>query len=75
MAAFTAAERRDLARALAAGGTPRCPACDIELSQRRVPPSKQVAYVRRRTWLLCPECGRTGAVDARIPPVNGDAPP
>lgn len=73
--AFTAAERRALERTLAAGGVPECPACGTALSQRPVPPSKQVSYVRRRVWLLCHACGRTGAVDVRGDPPRGGAPP
>lgn len=67
--AFTAAERSALGRALARGETPDCPACGASLSQRPVTPSQQVSYVRRRVWLLCPSCRRTGAVDVR--PENG----
>lgn len=73
MAAFSAAERRALERAVAAGEALRCPACGAELSRREVPPSRQLSYVRRRVWLLCPACKRTGAVEA--PPVRGDERP
>lgn len=72
---FTAAERAALARSLAEGGDPDCPACGTRLSQRPVPVSKQVSYVRRRVWLLCPGCTRTGAVDIREDPLRGDGPP
>jgi len=65
---FTARERKALERALARGDAPPCPACGTALSQRPVPPSKQVSYVRRRVWLLCPSCKRTGAVDVREGP-------
>lgn len=72
---FTAVERRELGRALARGEAPSCPVCDEALSQRAVPPSRQVSYVRRRVWLLCPSCKRTGAVDVRQEPLRGDGPP
>lgn len=71
---FTAAERRALEEALAAGESPVCPACGEALTRRAVPASKQVSYVRRRVWLLCPSCKRTGAVDVRDDPVRGDGP-
>lgn len=73
--AFTAAERAALARTLAEGKEPTCPACGTPLSQRPVPASRQVSYVRRRVWLLCPACTRTGAVDVREDPITGDGPP
>jgi uncharacterized protein with PIN domain len=75
MAGFTAAERRQLALRLAAGEAPRCPVCDARLSEREVPVSRQVAYVRRRVWLLCPSCGRTGAIDVRDRPISEDERP
>jgi predicted RNA-binding Zn-ribbon protein involved in translation (DUF1610 family) len=70
MPAFSAAELRRLARTLAEGGTPECPSCGEALTRRAVKPSDRVSYVRRRVWLLCPACGRSGAVDVR-----GDGPP
>lgn len=73
MAAFSAAERRALERAVRAGDPLLCPACGAGLSRREVPAATQVAYVRHRVWLLCPSCKRTGAVDAR--PVREDGPP
>lgn len=79
--AFTAEERHALGLALAEGETPACPACGAALSQRPVPPSQQVSYVRRRVWLLCPSCKRTGAVDVReqkdvrTEKLRGDGPP
>jgi hypothetical protein len=62
---YTARERRALSRALAAGEAPPCPACDTALDVRPVDPPAEVAYVRRRVWVLCPGCGRTAAVDIR----------
>lgn len=63
MASFTGDERRTLARALAAGDALECPACGGELSRQKVPRPQEVAYVRRRVWLLCISCKRSGAVD------------
>lgn len=79
MGAFSARERKALAQALrgageaGSAGVLECPACGSELSRREVPPSKQVSYVRRRVWLLCPGCKRTGAVDVRD--ATGGGPP
>lgn len=73
MAAFSAAERRAITRALRAGERPECPHCGGTLTRRDVTPSTQVSYVRRRVWLLCPECKRTGAVDA--PEIRGGGQP
>ena len=63
MASFTAAERRALTAALAAGEAPVCPGCETRLDAREVERPRSVSYVRRRVWLLCPACRRSGAVD------------
>lgn len=63
MPSFTAAERRSLARALAEGDPLECPTCGGVVSQQTVPRPEEVAYVRHRVWILCAECGRSGAVD------------
>lgn len=65
MPGYTGAERKRLAAALAAGSEPRCPACREAVSVREVPRPEEVSYVRRRVWVLCPSCRRTGAVDVR----------
>ncbi|HUG39180.1 MAG TPA: hypothetical protein VMM12_01780 [Longimicrobiales bacterium] len=65
MGSFTADERRRIEAALAAGREPLCPACGGVLDRRRVRPAASVSYVRRREWLLCPGCRRSGAVDVR----------
>jgi len=59
---FTAAERRELERSLAAGRSV-CPRCGSALDRREVPPRTDVSYVRDRIWLLCAVCGATGVVD------------
>lgn len=65
MASFTAAERRRLAAELAAGREPVCPSCGTRLAPQDVQRPESVSYVRRRVWLLCPACRRTGAVDVK----------
>jgi hypothetical protein len=70
MGTYSAAQRRALKDGLDAGTAPPCPACGAELSVRDVEPPRDVSYVRRRLWVLCPSCKRTGAVD-----VKGGAPP
>lgn len=67
MASFTAAERRRIAAALVESSAPSCPACGERLDVRPVEPPKSVSYVRRRLWLLCPGCRKTGAVDVTDP--------
>lgn len=67
MAAFTAEERRKVAAALAQDAAPACPACGSLLDVRPVVPPRTVSYVRRRLWLLCPSCRRTGTVDVEGP--------
>jgi hypothetical protein len=61
---YTADQRRTIERAIAAGQPLHCPACTATLSAIDVPASRQVSYVRRRVWLICPDCRRSVAVDA-----------
>jgi uncharacterized protein with PIN domain len=63
--AFDAAQRRQLEAALRQGTRLRCPVCDHELAEQRVEPPAEVAYVRRRVWVLCPACRRTAGLDVR----------
>jgi hypothetical protein len=65
MGTYSAAERRALAEGLTAGDAPACPACGARLAVREVEAPRQVSYVRRRVWVLCPACKRTAAVDVR----------
>lgn len=62
MSSFTAEERSEIEAAVRRGDSPACPACGGELDRRDVS-ADGVAYVRRRTWLLCRSCRRSGAVD------------
>lgn len=63
MSSFSGAERRVLAAALAADRPLVCPACGGAVSRQPVRRPENVAYVRRRVWLLCTACRRAGAVD------------
>lgn len=63
MPSFTADERRTLARAVTDGGELECPGCGGEVNRQAVPRPAEVSYVRRRVWLLCTACKRSGAVD------------
>lgn len=63
--AYTAEQRRRLEAAVRAGEAPRCPACGAVLARRGVPPKRELPYVRRRVWLICPSCKRSAAVDER----------
>lgn len=62
---FDAAQRRELEEALRAGTSLLCPECGAELTQQRVEPRPEVAYVRRRVWVLCPGCRRTAGLDVK----------
>lgn len=63
MLSFSARERRHLAAALAEGRPLTCPSCGGEVTRQPVPRPEEVAYVRRRVWLLCGACKRGAAVD------------
>lgn len=60
---FSGSERKALARALAAGKPLVCPACGGDVARQDVRRPEEVAYVRKRVWLLCNTCRRSGAVD------------
>lgn len=62
---FDAGTRRDLEHALSAGRPLTCPHCGIALSRQDVEPTPEVAYVRRRVWVICPQCRRTAGLDHR----------
>ncbi len=58
-------QRRELEKALARGGPIPCPACGEILARTEVPTPRDLPYVRRRVWLICPRCKRTAAFDVR----------
>ncbi len=60
---LTPGEERELRKAMDRGETPLCPRCRRPLEVVPVPPSSQVAYVRRRALLTCGPCGLTIPVD------------
>ncbi|HEX7118277.1 MAG TPA: hypothetical protein VF212_05785 [Longimicrobiales bacterium] len=62
---YTPEQRRELERAAARGGPIPCPACGALLARSEVPTPRELSYVRRRVWLICPECKRSAAVDVR----------
>jgi hypothetical protein len=65
MSSFDAGQRRTLEESIRSGTLPACPACGARLDARAVDPPVQVAYVRRRLWLVCPGCKRTASLDVR----------
>ncbi|MDT8342372.1 MAG: hypothetical protein RQ751_12735 [Longimicrobiales bacterium] len=46
-----------------AGVRPSCPVCGVPVIDRPVPTPEGVSYVRRRSWLTCPRCGRQVIAD------------
>ena len=60
---FDAAERRKIQEAVTAGIGAQCPVCAVQLSEQTVSPKPELPYVRRRLWVLCPQCRRTATVD------------
>lgn len=51
-----------------------CPICSVPLLSRPISPRKDVAYVRRRHWLLCPRCQRSALVETHSNPGRGADP-
>lgn len=45
----------------------RCPVCASPLDISPVRPDEAVSYVRRRLVVVCPGCGRHGAIDVARP--------
>jgi uncharacterized protein with PIN domain len=62
---WTAAQRKALATALATGAETRCPECGATLACTPVPPPPEVAYVRSRVLLVCPDCHRSASLDLK----------
>jgi hypothetical protein len=62
---FSRGEARQLREAWRAGHPLHCPRCALPLSPTVVPPRSDVAYVRRRTLLLCEGCGGSLALEDR----------
>lgn len=60
---YTTQEEAALRQAWKAGVQPDCPRCDRTLSARPVPRPGAVSYVRYRSWLSCPSCGRAVVAD------------
>jgi hypothetical protein len=61
---FDATVRRQLELLLRDGLPLSCPFCDLPLSVQPVERSGEVAYVRRRVWVLCAGCRRSAGLDA-----------
>lgn len=67
---FDAAHRRQLEQLLRDGLPLHCPFCDRPLSVQLVERSGEIAYVRRRVWVLCPGCRRSAGLDAAVGPAR-----
>jgi DNA-directed RNA polymerase subunit RPC12/RpoP len=63
---YNATERRALEDALDRDDRPiACPACGHVVSIKPVTPPTDLAYVRRRVWLICGNCRRSTVIDLR----------
>lgn len=60
---YTREQRNALEQAVRNGEELRCPACGERVMESRVGPRADVAYVRRRIWLLCSGCRRSTSLD------------
>jgi hypothetical protein len=61
--AYTREQRRALEADVRQGRPLHCPACGAELARREIHPRPELPYVRRRAWLICPNCRRSAVVD------------
>lgn len=65
-AQFTPPELRAIRDAVARGEPPRCPRCDVVMTEREIGGgSFGLGYARRREWLICPQCRRSALFDLR----------
>lgn len=62
---YSSEAARAMRRAYHAGEEVRCPRCRVAMDRRRVPPRRDVSYVRDRVWLTCPACRGTLVLDRR----------
>ena len=60
---YTREQRTALERAVREREELRCPACGERVVESRVAARADVAYVRRRIWLLCSGCRRAASLD------------
>ena len=56
---------RTLEASVAGGLSLACPRCSAPLDRRDMPPRRDVSYVRKRIWLVCPRCHRNVVLDLR----------
>ncbi|CAN5634820.1 hypothetical protein BH23GEM10_BH23GEM10_02370 [soil metagenome] len=64
---YDAPTRRALEEDLGHGRPLECPYCHVALGSQDVERTPEIAYVRRRVWVICPQCRRTAGLDRRPP--------
>ncbi len=62
---YTPEEEDRIVEALRSDDRASCPRCRAPLDRTEVPARGDVAYVRRRLWLVCGACRRSLVVDRR----------
>ncbi len=67
MKTFSAVEQERIEFVYRTGEPLMCPACDVSLDERTVPPSSFVSYVRHRLLVVCPSCQGHHVLDRRKP--------
>ena len=60
---FTGDQSRALADDVRRGAEATCPVCHVPMDRQAVPPRSDLAYVRDRILLVCPECHRNHVLD------------
>jgi uncharacterized protein with PIN domain len=60
---YSKEEMAELRASRRSRATPTCPRCRTKLAARPIEANRQVSYVRRRTWWICPTCGRSAVLD------------
>lgn len=63
---FRPDELRAMRETFARGEPPRCPRCNVVMTERTIGGgSFGLGYARRREWLICPACRRSALFDVR----------
>jgi hypothetical protein len=63
---FTPEEQRAMRTTMATGDMPKCPRCDVSMTERAIGGgSFGLGYARKREWLICPRCHRSALFDVR----------
>ena len=66
LAQNSAAEQKAVREQFARHEAPRCPRCEVAMTERKIGGgSFGLGYARKREWLICPQCHRSVLFDVK----------